>query len=300
MATQPERIAEAPGAVRVGLDIGGSSIKAVASPAHGAPRVIHKLRSQSPGEAVIDDLVAAARAVAAGAPLMSVGLTVPGIVQDGIVRACTNVPQLVGLDVVGELSFVLGVPVTVMNDGLAAALAEARLGSGDAAADVFVAVLGTGVAGAHVLDGVMLPGTHGQAGELGHVRVPESSAPCSCGAIGCLETVIGAPALTAAWERATGQPGDLKGLQAAALGGHEAAQAILERAAQALASAMLVLSALVDPGRLIVGGGVAEAHPQLPVRAAELARQRATFHHLPELVPAAFGGWSGAVGALLG
>lgn len=284
--------------VRVGLDIGGSSVKGVAGSGDDSSRVWCKQRMARPADDVVAGLAEAARSVAAGATILDVGVTVPGIVEDGVVRACTNVPQLVGINLSEELSAVLGVPVSVVNDGTAAALAEAKQGAGRGVDDVFVAVLGTGVAGAHVVNGLMQGGAHGQAGELGHLRVPESVEPCSCGSIGCLETVIGAPALQRSWAL-NGGVGGIEGLHEAWMREHAWARAVVENAAQALASGLLTLSALVDPQRVVIGGGVAEGVPEIVSEAARIAADRATFHRLPEVVSAEFGPWAGAVGSLL-
>lgn len=287
-----------PSPVLVGLDIGGSSTKVVAVDAADPAVILDRARLAAVGTDAPGMLADYVRHIAGGRRVERVGVTVPGIVADGQVRASTNIPQLVGVRLADELLGLTGSPTTLNNDGTAAALAEARLGAGRLLTDVFVMVLGTGIAGAHVIGGRIRLGAHDQAGELGHTRVAQSRELCSCGATGCLESAIGAPALLRAWHSAGGK-GDLGMLHDAVRSGDTAANMVLEQASAALASALLTLSALVDPACVIVGGGVAEVLPDLVTRAADTASRRATFHQVPPVVPAEFGPWAGAVGSLL-
>src|SRR5690606_11922672 len=109
----------------------------------------------------------------------------------GIVGRSANLPWLDGIAPADRLSARLGIPGWAVQDGEAAALAEARLGAGRGSDDVFVLALGTGIAGAHVVSGQVRRGAHGAAGEIGHMQVVHNGVVCSCGQIGCLETAIG-------------------------------------------------------------------------------------------------------------
>lgn len=165
-------------------------------------------------------------------------------------------------------------------------------------ANIPALALGTGIAGAHVVDGRVVTGAHGSAGELGHITIDPMGSECSCGRRGCLETIIGAPALRDAWAEAGGRGGP-EALFDAFAAGDGAATAIVRRASSALAEALLTLCAVVDPGGIVIGGGLAQAPHHLVTLAERYVRERATFHRVPPIVPATLGGWAGANGTVL-
>jgi len=289
-------------AVVLGLDVGGSSVKyrlASATPSEGIPEALAQGTVSTPKHDPVAGLAAIARDVTALHRLVAVVVGIPGLVDEasGTVLRSANLPALDGLALGPALSAELEVPVGVINDGRAAAVAEARWGAGSRERDVFTLALGTGIAGSHIVDGRVVDGAHGIAGELGHVVVEPSGARCACGQRGCLETVIGAPALRRAWNRAGGH-GSPKDLLSAYEAGDARAARIIERAAAALADAILTLLALVDPGVIVIGGGLASAPHRIVERAAALVAERATFHRVPAIVPAILGKWAGAVGAV--
>ncbi|MGN7979405.1 ROK family protein [Microbacterium sp. 22195] len=288
----------------LGVDVGGSSVKALLvdarSPLSIPPEPLFRDRMTTPLADPVDGLAEIVRQVRGERSLQRVVLSIPGLVDqaNGVVIRSTNIPSLDGCHLGERLGALLGVPVDVVNDGHAAAVAEATWGAGAGSDDSFVLALGTGIAGAHVVDGTVVPGAHGSAGELGHITVEPDGALCSCGRRGCLETIIGAPALRTAWNSAGGEGGP-RSLLAAFGAGEARAQGIVFHAASALAEALLTLCALVDPGRIVVGGGLAQAPHALVTLAEGLVGERATFHRVPPIVPATLGGWAGANGCVL-
>ncbi|MHA3684058.1 ROK family protein [Leucobacter sp. HY1908] len=292
------------GTVVLGLDVGGSSVKVLATPVGavivGKPDAVLQFRAPTPHAAPVAGLLEIVAQVQRDFTVAAIAVSIPGTVdaERGAVEQCVNIPELSGVDLGPQLAAATGVPVRVVNDGAAAALAEAEWGAGSGQTSVFVLALGTGIAGAHVVSGEVAGGAHGFAGELGHVVVDPTGALCSCGNTGCLETVLGAPAVTAAWERAGGT-GGTRGLFAAHTSGDAAAAGVVDRAADTLGEALLTLCALVDPGRIVIGGGLAQPPHTLVTEAARAARQRATFHRVPEIVPAQLGDWAGAYGCAL-
>ncbi|KRA24473.1 hypothetical protein ASD65_08590 [Microbacterium sp. Root61] len=286
----------------LGLDVGGSSVKyrlASVTRSDRMPDALDEGRAPTPAEDPVAGLAELARRVTAGVRLDAVAVAIPGIVdaERGTVVRSANLPALNGLELGPRLSDMIGVPVSVLNDGRAAAVAEARWGAGAGIRDVFTLALGTGIAGAHVVDGVVVDGAHGSAGELGHVVIEPNGAWCTCGQRGCLETVIGAPALRRAWSSAGGE-----GAPSAMFAAYEACDAraveIVNRAADALADAILTLLALVDPGVIVIGGGLATSPHRLVTLTAASVAERATFHRVVPIVPARLGRWAGAVGAV--
>ncbi|WP_102193837.1 ROK family protein [Microbacterium aurantiacum] len=288
----------------LGIDVGGSSVKHLLARADAStarpPEPLARGRNATPKSAPVDGLAAIVEAVRGDRRLTRLVLSIPGIVDEarGIVVRSTNIPALDGCALGDRLEAELGIPVDVINDGHAAAVAEASWGAGAGVDDVFVLALGTGIAGAHVVGGRVVPGAHGSAGELGHITIDPSGSVCSCGRRGCLETIIGAPALRAAWAEAGGS-GGTESLFAAHTDGHAAAKRVVEHAASALAEAILTLCALVDPGCIVIGGGLAQAPHHLVTLAARFVAERATFHRIPPIVPATLGEWAGANGTVL-
>ncbi|MEI3843117.1 MULTISPECIES: ROK family protein [unclassified Microbacterium] len=287
----------------LGLDVGGSSVKFLLADGtvRERPEPILRGRRETPADDPVEGLRAIAEEVrGTGAEPTRIVVSIPGIVDEerGAVIRSTNVPALDDTLLAQELGARTGVPVTVINDGHAAAISEAAWGAGAGHEDVFVLALGTGIAGAHVVRGEVVPGAHGSAGELGHITIEPGGRVCSCGRRGCLETVIGAPALAEAWRAAGGSGGPEQLLGAYGEGSPEAAS-VVEHAAEGLAEAILTLCALVDPGCIVIGGGLAAEPHHLVSLARDAATARASFHRIPPIVPAALGGWAGAYGTVL-
>ncbi len=287
--------------VSLGIDYGGTDTKLLLADDEGNDRG----RMMAPtGD--LSELAGSVARFLSTAPVQPdvFGMTIAGTLDPHthVVGHSANLPWLDGTAPAGELSHLLGLPGLAVQDGEAAALAEARLGAGRGCEDVFVIVLGTGVAGAHVVHGRVRQGAHGAAGEVGHIRVVESGSLCSCGQTGCLETMIGGNALGARWgELSASAPlgATARDVVAAAEHGDEAACEALRHAAQAFGRALLEVSALLDPARVVIGGGVARSARWTIDPAVEYARSKATFHALPEIMPASLGVWAGARGAQL-
>ncbi|MFF1420766.1 ROK family protein [Streptomyces sp. NPDC058280] len=235
-----------------------------------------------------------------GESAVAAGVAVPGIVdaERGIAVYAANlgwrdVPmrQLVG-ERLG------GVPVALGHDVRTGGLAEGRLGAGKGADRFLFLALGTGIAGAIGIGGLIEAGAHGSAGEIGHVVVRPDGPLCGCGQRGCLETLASAAAVTRAWAAASGDPeADAADCAKAVESGDPAAVRVWRDAVDALAAGLVTALTLLDPRTLIIGGGLAEAGETLftPLRA--VVEERVTFQKLPEIVPAALGDTAGCLGA---
>jgi glucokinase len=163
---------------------------------------------------------------------------------------------------------------------------------------LFVAV-GTGIAGAHVVNGRTHAGAHGAAGEIGHVVVRPDGPECRCGARGCLESVGSAAALERRYAELTGDAASAADVAGRVAAGEPAASAAWREIVDALADGLVTAQALLDPAVIVLGGGLAEAGETLlaPLRAA--VRARLTFHREPVLTRAALGDEAGCLGAAL-
>ncbi|MGO2095840.1 MAG: ROK family protein [Candidatus Microbacterium stercoravium] len=281
----------------LGIDYGGTHTKFLLVSDEG-----EELARDTAPTGGIDELGERVERFVASSPADTFGLTIAGTLDaaTGVVGRSANLPWLDGTAPAAALSQRLGIPGTAVQDGEAAALAEARLGAGRGSDDVLVVALGTGIAGAHVSRGSVRRGAHGAAGEVGHMRVATNGVLCSCGQLECLETAIGGHQLAARWvERGGSAAAGATAVDVvrAAAAGDEPARTALDDAARALGRAILEVSALVDPELIVIGGGLARS-PEWTVRpAVERARANATFHTVPEIRLATLGVWAGARGA---
>ena len=202
------------------------------------------------------------RSAPVGAVMVGVGVGVPGLVRqpDGLVRFA---PNLGWVDVpLGEhLAAALGlsVPVVVGNDSDLGAIAERLRGSAVGAANVIYLSGQVGVGGGIVVDGNLMMGAQGYAGEIGHMRVNPRGRACRCGAIGCWETEIGEPAVRAA----TGSPDSMPVAEivARAAAGDKAAVRGLRVVGDWLGVGVANLVNILNPDVVVFGGTLREIFP---------------------------------------
>lgn len=286
----------------LGVDNGGTRVKLLLARETGG-RLEHVRTDDAPtprGPAAMDELASLTRAFLADDRADAFGITVAGILDEasGVVTTSANMRWLEGLAPARELADRLDLPGEAVQDGVATAIAEAILGAGRGADDVFVLALGTGIAGAHVVDGAVRKGAHGGAGEIGHLATGRGE-KCTCGQSGCLESVLGGTRLGARWDRARGVGAASTALDVvlAAERGDGTARAILDEATTALANGLLSVMAMIDPGVIVIGGGLSNSPTWIIDPAIDKARRQATFHSVPPIVRAQLGSWAGAWGA---
>jgi glucokinase len=286
------------------VDVGGTTIKAEVTSGDG---VLAAGRCPTPkGEqalAAVRDLGATliARAAASGVTVRAAGVVVPGIV-DGA-RGIAVYSANIGWDrlpVTGPLATEWGIPVRLGHDVIAAGQAEYLTGAGRGATDVAFVAIGTGIAAALIVGGRVLDGNGtAQPGEIGHVVVRPGGPECGCGNRGCLEAVASAAAIARAYERATGEPagGALAVFRAAQA--DPRARVVIEAATVALADGLAVLTTLLAPERIVLGGGLAEAGAALLEPVAKALAGRVRVQPGPDLVTARHGERAGIAGAAL-
>ncbi|MFH9609779.1 ROK family protein [Streptomyces sp. NPDC017448] len=257
-------------------------------------------------DAVVETILAFAAELRAhgeehlGESAVAAGVAVPGIVdsEKGVAVYAANLGWR-DVPLRALLSERLGsLPVALGHDVRTGGLAEGRIGAGRGTDRFLFVPLGTGIAGAIGIGGAIEAGAHGDAGEIGHIVVRPDGPDCSCGQRGCLETLASAAAVTRAWAAASGDPeADAADCAKAVESGDPAAIAVWRDAVDALAAGLVTALTLLDPGTLIIGGGLAEAGETLftPLRAA--VEERVTFQKLPRIVPAALGDTAGCLGA---
>lgn len=251
--------------LRIGIDLGGTKIEAIALDSHGTVQMRHRVRTPSGGvEATIEtirilvDLVET-RLGATG----TVGVGTPGALSpaSGLLRNA-NSTRLNGLPFDRMLEAALGREVRIANDANCFALSEATDGAAAGAAVVFGVILGTGVGGGLVIDGKLLTGRHAIAGEWGHNPLPWPGAgewpgpACYCGRTGCAETFLSGPGLAADHRAVTGEALDATEIAARAEADDIAARATLDRYVDRLARGLAGVINLVDPDAIVLGGGL--------------------------------------------
>ncbi len=264
-----------------GVDIGGTTVKLGCFDAEGI--LIDKweipTRKENGGENILPDVVKAIEAkldemsVSKG-ELIGVGIGVPGpVFEDGTVNACVNLGWGV-FNVVDKVRELIGLPeleVKVGNDANVAALGEMFKGSGEGFKNLVMVTLGTGVGGGVILDGKILTGTSGGAGEIGHmpVGVDEEEA-CSCGKKGCLEQYASATGIVKVAKKilaACDTDTPLRSMESftakdvvdLAKENDEVAVNVMETLGEYLGRALASIACVVNPKAIVIGGGVSKA-----------------------------------------
>lgn len=308
----------------IGADLGGTNARAaVVERETGRIVALHKerLHERSP-EAVAAVLATAVKAAAreAGAELSSLGAVGIGVAGQclGATGVVLNAPNLGWRDVPfgALLSADLGRPVRIVNDLSAAAWGEAAVGSARGARDAILVFVGSGIGSGLILGGRLYEGAGGIAGEFGHTKVVPGGRTCGCGEVGCLEAYVGGNNFAerlrelvregramGVLRAAGGDPARItvSSLEAAAEGGDEEALVLREEAARLLGIATGNLVTLLNPSKLILGGGVLNGAPGLKREAIEWIRRTAGRAHLAQvaIVDAALGDDAGGIGAAL-
>ena len=272
----------------IGIDIGGTKVAGALVDENGA--IIREARVATPVSdpvALVDAVVGLVTDLRAGEKVLGVGVAMAGFIdhQQANVIYGTNFGWK-NFPLKSEIEAKLDIPVIIENDANAAGWAEYRFGAGQGHQHMVMLTLGTGVGGAIIVDGKMLRGGFGVAGELGHMRVVPDGIPCGCGQRGCIESYASGTALlrTAIELVDSGNPagkrlaeikaqaGQLTGaeLYQALVEGDPGAVQLLRNLASWLGQAIASLSAILDPEIVVIGGGVSQAGDLLlePVREA--------------------------------
>lgn len=259
--------------MRIGIDLGGTKIEGLVLDAAGRERERLRVPTPRDGYDAIVEAVASLveRLETAVGERGTVGVGIPGTISPatGLVKNANTV-ALLGHPLDKDLEARLGRPVRVANDANCFALSEAT--DGAAAPDgeprvahprvVFGVIVGTGTGAGVVVDGRVLGGPNGIAGEWGHSPLPwpapdELPGPaCYCGKSGCLETYLSGPGLARDHRARTGQELDAARIAARAAEGDALAEATLARYEDRLARGLATVLNVLDPDVVVLGGGM--------------------------------------------
>ena len=251
--------------MKLGIDLGGTKIEIIALADDGAELLRHRVATpQGDYPGTLQAIAALVRDAEAELGLLgSVGIGTPGAVSRASGRIKnSNSTHLLGQPIVQDLEALLQRPVNIANDANCFALSEATDGAAAGAEVVFGVILGTGVGAGIVVDGKVLTGPNGIAGEWGHNPLPWPEPnelpgqPCYCGKYGCIETFLSGPGMMKLHRAETGEALDSKQIVQRATQG----DAICERSMQAyenrLARGLAHVINILDPDVIVLGGGM--------------------------------------------
>lgn len=278
--------------LRIGVDFGGTKIEVAALDETGAFRL--RIRTDNPGN--YDDAIRTLRQLiaqtenelnATGTP---VGIGMPGSVSptSGLIRNANSV-YLNGRTFGADVAKALGREVRLSNDANCLALSESVDGAGAGMSPVFAVIIGTGCGGGVSVNGRLIEGAGGIAGEWGHNPLPwpgpdeMPAPPCWCGQHGCLETWISGTGFARDYHATGGENIRGEEIIARMRGGDSRAKAALDRYADRLARGLATVCNLIDPQIIVLGGGMSNV-PEL-------------YEQLPTLVPRHLfsDGWAGVI-----
>ena len=308
-----------PGVV-VGVDIGGT--KVLAGVVDGEGRVARTALRTTPGRRVVtsrveDALVEAIVDAAGGEPIAGVAVAAAGFVDSAGERVmfAPHLPWQ-GEPLKHLLEERLGCPVALDNDANCAARAEARYGAARGAASALMVTMGTGIGGAVLLEGRVVRGANGMAGEFGHMQVVPDGQACECGRRGCWEQYSSGNALvrnaralmgeqpSVLADMTDGNPDRVTGpmVTSAAEEGDLVARRAFASVGDWLGIGVANLVAALDPEVVVIGGGVSAAGDKLLDPARDALRRTlvgAAHRTRPEVLAAHLGPQAGMIGAAL-
>lgn len=292
--------------MRIGVDLGGTKIEAVAMDDRGAVVMRHRVPTPAGDYQATLDTVVGLVAYLEGMLNMhaQVGIAAPGAVSaaTGLIKNSNSV-CLNDQPLREDLEALLGRPLRLANDADCFALSEAVDGAAAGAEVVFGVIIGTGTGGGIVVDGKLLRGPNAIAGEWGHNPLPwpraeELPGPaCYCGKHGCIETFLSGPGLSAEYRRRSGTARSVEQMVHLACEGDPDAEQTLacyeDRMARALASVINIL----DPQVIVLGGGLSNIDRLYANVPAVWARYVFSDRVDTRLVRARYGDSSGVRGA---
>jgi len=264
--------------MRIGIDLGGSKIEALALDARG--RELARQRVATPRGDYRATLAAIAGLIEQLETRLgqtgSIGVGIPGALSGASGRVKNaNSTCLIGQPLDRDLAARLQRPVRLANDANCFALSEATDGAAAGAAVVFGVILGTGVGGGIVVDGRLLEGANRIGGEWGHNPMPwitpdEAARACYCGRRGCIETYLSGPGLCHHYrQRCHATAERVETIVDAAAAGDTDAEAMLARYCDWLARGLATVINLLDPDVIVLGGGLSNLeclYQQVPER----------------------------------
>ncbi|HVF50138.1 MAG TPA: ROK family protein [Pyrinomonadaceae bacterium] len=257
----------------IGVDLSRATMRAAL--VNGEGRILERREAPMERERVSEQLAAVVTELRDLSPrVAALGIGIPGLVdpQTDRVIISADLPSVVRSDFHVELGRATGLRVELENDANAAAYGEYSVGAGRGSRNMFYVTIGTGIGGALILGGHLWYGASGFAGEFGHITIDPEGNECSCGNMGCLETVASAPNIvrrtherlyrdgTSSLSRlAINKDFTAGDIAREARNGDDFALLMIERTGRYIGTAIASVINLLNIERIVLGGGVMEA-----------------------------------------
>ncbi len=309
-------VSEKAGRAVIAIDLGGTNLRVAGVDTEG--RVVHLSRDETGAsggpESVLGRLVGGLRSVddrlrMSGWNVVGASLGVPGVIsrREGVVASSPNLPGWKKIPLLDLIREKVDLPLMMENDANAALYGEFWMGAARGRRTAVLMTLGTGVGGGILIDGRLLRGADGMAGEIGHLTVEREGEPCPCGNRGCLERYASASGVARRYRRlqeeSSGSPSPEETTAATvhslALKGDALALRTFREAGTCLGIALASIVNIVNPEVIIIGGGLLPAWDFFMPSAREEMFRRA-FQAPAErvgILPALLGDQAGYIGA---
>ena len=309
---------------RIGIDVGGTNVKIALVDEKGKIKYSNSVptRAEMGYEYTVNNIKQAIYDLLKETKLEpknieGIGFGFPGQVdyKSGIVRLAPNIPGWVDVPIAKLIEDEFHIPTRVDNDVRCAALGELNFGAGKGCENLICITVGTGIGSGLIVNGKLVRGASNAAGEIGHIKLQMNDGPiCGCGDTGCLEAFASGPSIVAMAEdyirggkstkfreMANSNPITPYIVCEAAKAGDPVAKRIFTIMGEYIGIGMASVVNLLNPEKIIVGGGVADAGEILMTPLKETLKKRAMkiAGEAVEVVPAKLGNTAGVIGASL-
>ncbi len=308
-------------AKRIGIDVGGTNVK-IALVDDG--KIIYSnsvpTYAQMGYEYTVNNIKQAIRDLmketeTTAADIKGIGFDFPGQVdyKTGVVKLAPNIPGWVNVPIAQMIEEEFHIPTRIDNDVRCAALGEMNFGAGKGCQNFVCITVGTGIGSGLVVNGQLVRGAANAAGEIGHIKLQMQNGPiCGCGDTGCLEAFASGPSIVAMAQdylksgkstkfREMAGDGEITPyiVAKAAEAGDPVAKRIFTIIGEYVGMGLVSVINLLNPEKVIIGGGVAEAGDLLlePIRKTVMERAMVVARESVEIVPAELGNSAGVIGA---
>lgn len=309
---------------RIGIDVGGTNVKIALVDEKGKIKYSNSVptRAEMGYEYTVNNIKQAIYDLLKETKLEpknieGIGFGFPGQIdyKSGIVRLAPNIPGWVDVPIAKLIEDEFHIPTRVDNDVRCAALGELNFGAGKGCENLICITVGTGIGSGLIVNGKLVRGASNAAGEIGHIKLQMNDGPiCGCGDTGCLEAFASGPSIVAMAEdyirggkstkfreMANSNPITPYIVCEAAKAGDPVAKRIFTIMGEYIGIGMASVVNLLNPEKIIVGGGVADAGEILMTPLKETLKKRAMkiAGEAVEVVPAQLGNTAGVIGASL-
>lgn len=308
---------------RIGVDVGGTNIKIALVGINGEISYSNSIPTRaemgyeytiSAMKQAIHDLMNETNTTKDD--IEGIGFGFPGQIdyKNGIVRNAPNIPGWVEVPIEETMEKEFGIPTRVDNDVRCAALGELNFGAGKGCDNLICITVGTGIGSGLIVNGKLVRGASNAAGEIGHIKLELEGGPlCGCGDYGCLEAFASGPAIVAMAEEYIkgGKSTKYRELSngeitpyivsEAAKQGDAVAKRIFTIMGEYIGTGLASVVNLLNPEKIIIGGGVADAGEILlnPIKETIVKRAMSISGSTVQVVPAQLGNTAGVIGASL-